>query len=168
MRPASVFSMTIVVSIIMPIVVSIIVSIVVTIVVPIVAVAVIMLPGIVARFVFFRSNEIDRPIAGMILMTVLAPVSRVSRWYMQVHGRQWRRLRLDDHRLRIHDRRRRRTISQLNLTIDTRCNLPRDNDIDAQIPGAADTAARDQHRDQYTDRSNVHPGILIQLKLISR
>jgi len=52
--------------------------------VPIVVPLVVMLtfPVIVTRSIFGRSNEIDGPIAGMVLMTVLVPVLRVLRRYV--------------------------------------------------------------------------------------
>ena len=57
-----------------------IMAIAVPIVVPLVIVVMVTLPMIVTRSIFGRSHEIDGPIAGMVLMAVLAPVLRVSRW----------------------------------------------------------------------------------------
>jgi hypothetical protein len=59
-------------------------AIAVPIVMPLVIVIVVMLPlsMIVTRSIFRRSNEIDRPITGMVFMTVLAPVLRVSGRYV--------------------------------------------------------------------------------------
>jgi hypothetical protein len=57
-----------------------IMAIAVPIVVPLVIMVV--LPMIVTWSIFGRSNEIDGPIAGMVLMTVFAPVLRVLRRYV--------------------------------------------------------------------------------------
>jgi hypothetical protein len=84
----------------------------------------IVIAPLVARFVFLRSDEIYRTIAGVVFPTMLAPILCVPRWYMQIHG-WWRgRLRLNDHRLRVHDRRR-TCISDSDLTVNARGNLPR-------------------------------------------
>jgi hypothetical protein len=60
----------------------VIMAIAVPIVVPLVIVVMLTFLMIVTRRIFGRSNEIDGPIAGMILMTVLAPVLRVLRRYV--------------------------------------------------------------------------------------
>jgi hypothetical protein len=60
-------------------------------IVVVVTVLVMIVPVVAAnviRFVFCGSNEIDGPIAGMIFVTVLAPISGVVRRYMQVDGGQ--------------------------------------------------------------------------------
>ena len=48
----------------------------------IMVVVMVMVPMIVAWGIFSRSNEIDRPITRMVLMTVPAPVLRMSRRYV--------------------------------------------------------------------------------------
>jgi len=69
-------------------------------------------------FVFRGSNEIYGSIAGIVFAAVLAPIFCVSRRHMQVEGRRRSELRLDQHRLRIHERRG-TFIAKLNLTVDT-------------------------------------------------
>ena len=59
-----------------------IMALAVPIVAPPVIVVMLTFPMIVTRSIFGRSNEIDGPIAGMVLMTVLAPVLRVLRRYV--------------------------------------------------------------------------------------
>ena len=60
----------------MPIAVSIFVFLMTAIVVLVMAVSMILM--IVARSIFGRSNEVDGPITGMVLVTMLAPVLRMS------------------------------------------------------------------------------------------
>jgi hypothetical protein len=79
---------------------------------------------LICRLVFLGSNEIYGTVARIVFPAVLAPILRVPRWYVQIDG--WRRsgLRLDQHRLRIHQRRR-TVIADLNLTVHTGRNLTR-------------------------------------------
>jgi len=76
---------------VMPIIV---IATVLIMVVPIIVIAtmLIMIVPVVAanviRFVFCRSNEVDAPIAGMIFVTVLAPIFGVVRRHMQVDDGQ--------------------------------------------------------------------------------
>jgi hypothetical protein len=131
--------------VVVPIVIVIVVVIVVMtvtmamIVVSIVLVIVSIMPVIAAsvvRLVFCRSYEVHRPIAGVVLSAMLAPILCMARRHVQVDGR-WRGcLRLDQHRLRI-DHGRRRGVADLNLTIHTGRHLPRQHHIDAQISSAA-------------------------------
>jgi hypothetical protein len=72
----------------------------------------------IRRFVFGRSNEIYGSIAGVVFAAVFAPIFRVPRRHVQVDGRRRSELRLDQHRLRIHERRG-TVIANLNLTVDT-------------------------------------------------
>jgi uncharacterized membrane protein len=74
-------SLTIVVPIIVPIVVPVIVTVIVTIVVPSVVVMIVLsiVPAaIVVRLVFRGSYEVHRPIAGIILAAMLAPIPRMA------------------------------------------------------------------------------------------
>jgi hypothetical protein len=90
----------------------------------------------VVRFVFCRSYEVHRSIAGVVLSTMLAPILRMARRHVQVDGRRRGCLLLDQHRLRI-DHGRRRGVADLNLTIDAGRYVSGQNDVDAQIPSAA-------------------------------
>jgi hypothetical protein len=105
--------------------------VVVPVIVPIMAVI-----ASVIRLVFCRSYEVHRPIAGVVLSTMLAPILRMARRHVQVDGRRRGCLLLDQHRLRI-DHGRRRGVADLNLAIDAGRHVSRQNDIDAQIPSAA-------------------------------
>jgi hypothetical protein len=71
----------------------------------------------VARFVFLRSDEIHRTIASVVFATVLAPIFCVPRRNVQIDRRRRGGLRLDDHRLRVHERRRTR-VSDSHLTVN--------------------------------------------------
>jgi hypothetical protein len=77
---------------------------------------------LVFRFVFRRSHEVHRPIAGVVFAAVLAPISRVIRRNVQVHGRRRSRLRFDQHRLGI-DHRRRTIVADLHLAVHARHDL---------------------------------------------
>ena len=83
-----------------------------------------VVPMIVAWVIFGRSNEIDGSITGMVLVAVPAPVLGMSRRNMQVHRRKRRGLRLNQHGLRINERRR-PLAAQLNLTVNARRDLTR-------------------------------------------
>jgi hypothetical protein len=110
---------------------------------------------IVAWGIFLRPDEIDRPIARMIFMTVLAPVLRVSGWYVQINRRRRRWLRLDQHGLWIDDGRR-RVAPKTHLPIDAWGHLPGENDVEIQIAGATYACARHQHRGQQAQSLSVH------------
>jgi hypothetical protein len=146
-----VVSIAVVVLLVPVIVVSIVVVvllvpvIVVSIVVMVVAVAMIVLAAFVVRRVFCGSYEVHGPITGIIFSAMLAPIPRMVGRHMQI-DRRWRgRLRFDQHRLRV-DQRRPSGVAELNLPIDARCHLSRYNDIDAQIPCAADVSAGERDR----------------------
>jgi hypothetical protein len=142
----------VVVAVVVPIVVAVVVPVVVPIVVVVMTVAtIVVVPVIVSimpviasvvRLVFCRSYEVHRPIAGVILAAVLAPILRMTRRHVQVDGRRRGRLRLDQHRLCIDDGRR-RGVADLNLAIDTGRHLSRHDDIDAQISSAAYASTRE-------------------------
>src|SRR5271165_7177914 len=82
------------------------------------------MPGYVPGFVFLRSNEIHGPIAGVVLVAVFAPIFCMPWRHVQIDGRRWRCLRLDQHRLRIYERRR-RCITNLNLPVYARRDVTR-------------------------------------------
>jgi hypothetical protein len=65
-----------------------------------------MIPMIVARRIFGGSDEIHRPVTGVVLTAVLTPVLGMPRRNMQINrGRRGRvRYRLDQHRLGVHER----------------------------------------------------------------
>jgi hypothetical protein len=96
-------------------------------------------------FVFRGSNEIYGSIAGVVFAAMLAPIFCVSRRHVQVEGRRRSELRLDQHRLRIHERRR-TFIANLNLTVDTGRHLTREHDVNVQIARMRDAGNREQHR----------------------
>ena len=100
--PIAVVSMTVIVA-----------SIVVT-----AAMIVVMSAALVIRFVFSGPYEVHRPIAGIILSAIPAPILCMAGRYVQIDGRRRGILRHDQHRLRI-DQRRRSGVAELNLAIDT-------------------------------------------------
>jgi len=129
----------VVVPIVVVVVTVVVIMTVAMIVVSIVPVIVSIMPVIAAcvvRLVFCGSYEVHRPIAGVVLSAMLAPILRMARRHVQVDGRRRGGLRLDQHRLRI-DHGRRRGVADLNLTIHTGRHLPRQHHIDAQISSAA-------------------------------
>ena len=97
----------------------------------------------VMRVVFRRANKVHRPIAGIVFVTVLAPVLGVPGRYVQVNRCQPHRLRLDQHGLCVHHRRP-GLIAKLNLTIHPRGYFAGKDDVEIQIAGGANTAARKQ------------------------
>jgi len=138
----------VVVPIVVVVVTVVVIMTVAMIVVSIVPVIVSIMPVIAAcvvRLVFCGSYEVHRPIAGVVLSAMLAPILCMARRHVQVDGRRRGCLRLDQHRLRI-DHGRRRGVADLNLTIHTWRHLPRQHDIDAQISSAtyASTGERDR------------------------
>src|SRR5579864_3498433 len=89
--------------------------------------------AIESRLIFGRPHEIDRPVAGMVLMTVLTPVPGMSGRHVQVdrlRGRNAHRDGLDHDRLRGDERRRRLTADH-HLAIDPRHHLSGDDRTDA-------------------------------------
>ena len=106
---------------------------------------VVIIAADVSRFIFFRSNEIHRPIAGIVFPAVLAPIFCVARRHVQVNGRRRRCLRLDQHRLCI-DERRGTFIADLNLTVDTRRDFTRQHQVNVQVARRTGTGSRQPHR----------------------
>src|SRR5258708_4196321 len=79
---------------------------------------------LILRIVFPRSYEVHRPIAGIVFMTMPAPIFCVTRRDVQIDGRWGCVLRLDQHGLFVDDRRW--TLgARIYLTIQTRDNPPR-------------------------------------------
>src|SRR4029077_1265119 len=93
----------------------------------------VILVAMVARLGLGRLHEVHRPVAGMVLVTVLAPMLLVSRRYMQIN--RLRRWRTDHHRYRLHHHwlgvhhRWRRSVADHDLTIHARHDLAADHGI---------------------------------------
>jgi hypothetical protein len=102
--------------------------------------------GIVAlvfRCVFRRSHEVHGPIAGIVFMAVLAPISRVTRRNVQIYGRRRSCQRFDQHRLGIDDGRR-TIVADLHLAVHARRDLARQHDAKVQVARAS-TAKAGEH-----------------------
>jgi hypothetical protein len=78
----SVVVVAIAVSIVVLLVTLVVIMVVTFVMIMVVVMVMVMVPMIVAWGIFSRSNEIDRPITRMVLMTVPAPVLRMSRRYV--------------------------------------------------------------------------------------
>ena len=89
-----------------------------------VMVVIVAMVGYIAWFVFLRSHEVHRPVAGVVFVAMLAPIFGVSWRHVQVHRRRWISLRHNQHRLRI-DERRRPFAANLNLAVYARRDLAR-------------------------------------------
>ncbi len=119
--------------------------------------AVLIMPAIasiVARFVFLRSDKIHGPIARIVFMTVLAPVSRMPRWYVQIDYRRRRSLTFNNHWLCV-DERRRTFIADAYLTVNAGGNLPREYDVYIQSVSVADSDCCQQRSDER-DSAHTH------------
>ncbi|MEO7208031.1 MAG: hypothetical protein ABI145_14905 [Steroidobacteraceae bacterium] len=100
---------------------------------------------LVLWIVFLRSHEVHRPIAGIVFMTVLAPILCVPWRNVQI-DRRWRSvLRLDYYGLSVYDWWR-SVIPDINLTIDSRDYLPRQHDAHVQRVCMTGTDAGKQNR----------------------
>jgi hypothetical protein len=89
-----------------------------------IVIMVVFVTVLVCRLVFLGSNEVYGTVARVVFPAVLAPIFRVPRRYVQIDGGRRSALRLDQHRLRIHERRR-AVIADLYLTVHTGRNLTR-------------------------------------------
>jgi hypothetical protein len=89
-----------------------------------IVVMVVFVTVLICRLVFLGSNEIYGTVARVVFPAVLAPIFRVPRRYVQIDGGRRSALRLDQHRLRIHERRR-AVIADLYLTVNAGRNLAR-------------------------------------------
>jgi hypothetical protein len=96
---------------------------------------------LILRLVLTRPDEVHGPIAGVILVTVVPPVARVSRRNMQIDrlGNHTWRPTLDDQRLRVDDRGR-STITQVDMSVNSRDDFAADRDIDTQVTGVRERA----------------------------
>jgi hypothetical protein len=91
--------------------------------------SVILIVTLILGLIFPRSHEVHRPAAGIILMTMLAPISCVIGRDMQIDGRRRSVLRLDHHGLCVDDRRR-TAVTDIDLTIHAGDDLPGQHDAD--------------------------------------
>ena len=108
-------------------------------------------PALILRRVLTRPDEVHGPITGVILVTMVPPVARVSRGNMQINrlGNHARRPTLDDQRLRVNDRRR-STITQVDMSVHPRDDFAADRDIDTQVTGVRERTksnTRQGHKD---------------------
>jgi hypothetical protein len=99
-----------------------------------------LIVALVLRIVFLRSNEIHGPVAGIVFMTVHAPILCVSGRYMQINRRRRRCLRLDQHGLRVDDRRR-TFVAEIHLTVQAGRHLARQHDVNIQAARVTETRA---------------------------
>jgi hypothetical protein len=86
-----------------------------------------LIVALILGFVFLRSHEVHRPIAGIVLATVPAPISCMTRRDVQIDGRRRSVLLLDHHGLCVDDRRR-TVAADIHLTIHAGDDLPRQYD----------------------------------------
>jgi hypothetical protein len=86
-----------------------------------------LIVALILGFVFLRSHEVHRPIAGVVLTTVPAPIFCVIRRDVQIDGRRRSVLRLDHHGLCVDDRRP-RVRADIDLTIHAGDDLPGQHD----------------------------------------
>jgi hypothetical protein len=90
----------------------------------------------VARLVFSRPDEVNRPITGVILVAMQSPRVRVLGRNMQVQGlySDVRRPPLYNHGLRVDDRWR-SVLTQVHATVNARDNLAPDRDSEIYVTG---------------------------------
>jgi hypothetical protein len=89
---------------------------------------------LILGLVFLRFYEVHRAVAGIVLMTVPAPIFGVIRRDVQINGRRRSVLRLDHDRLRVHDRWW-SSVADIDLTIHAGNNLARQHDADIHSAG---------------------------------
>jgi hypothetical protein len=102
-----------------------------------------LIVALIFGLVFLRSHEVHRPIAGIVLSTVLTPIPGMIRRDVQINGRRRSVLRLDHDRLRVNDRRW-AGVAEIDLTIHAGNNLARQHDAD--IHSACIARAGGQYR----------------------
>jgi hypothetical protein len=93
-------------------------------------------PALILRLVLTRPDEVHGPIARVIFVAMVPPVARVPRRNVQIDrlgNHTWRAL-LDDHRLRVNDRRR-NAVTQVDVSVNSRNDFAADRDIDTQVTG---------------------------------
>jgi hypothetical protein len=109
------------------------VLVVAAVIIAVMPVILVLVPGPVTRLVLGGAYEVNRTVAGMILVAMVMPVARVPWRDVQVDrlngsgdgdGRRW----LRDHRLRVHDGRW-RTAADHHLAIYARNDLAADRRI---------------------------------------
>src|SRR6202140_5875182 len=92
--------------------------------------------GSIAGFILGRSHEIHRPVAGVVLLAMLAPGLGMTRWHVQIDRLHRHRLshhpRHGDYRLRVHERRR-RPVTQHHVAIHAGNDFAGDRWADADI-----------------------------------
>jgi hypothetical protein len=98
---------------------------------------------LILGLIFPRFYEVHRAVAGIVLMTVLAPIFGVIRRDVQINGRRRSALLLDHDRLCVNDRRW-AGVTDIDLTIHAGNNLARQHDSD--IHSACITRAGSQYR----------------------
>src|SRR5690242_9817337 len=93
----------------------------------------------VARLVLGRLYEVHRSATRSVLVTMLAPILCVPRRHVQIDGFDdyTRRRPLDDHRSRIHERRR-RPIRKVHTTVNAWDDFASDGDSNADITSTCD------------------------------
>ena len=97
--------------------------------------------------VLLRSNEIHRPIAGVVFMAVDAPIFCVPRRYVQINGWRSHGLRLDQHGLCV-DHLRRRCAPNVYLTVQAGRHFTRQKHMDVQAARVADANTGENDRKQ--------------------
>jgi hypothetical protein len=116
-------------------------------------------PPAVIGLVFPGTNEVHRSVTRVVLMAVSAPIVRMFGWNMQVQrlDHDFRRGRLDDHRLRIEHWWRRAT-AQVHATVNTRGDLPPDRDTDIEVAGVCQRTkhAVRQGKQRETSQHVIH------------
>jgi hypothetical protein len=103
---------------------------------------------LVFRLVFLGSHEVHGPIAGVVFMAVLAPISRMTGRNVQVYRRRRSCHRFDQHRLGIDDGRR-TIVAELHLTVHARRHLARQHDAKVQIASVSAADAGDHDGYEY-------------------
>jgi hypothetical protein len=86
---------------------------------------------LILSVILSRLNEVHRPIAGVVLAAMVAPIFGVPRWDMQIDGRRGTVLRLDNDGLRVDDGRR-SLVAQSHLTVHAGNNLAGQHDANIQ------------------------------------
>src|SRR6266853_2733997 len=121
----------------------------------------------IAGLVLRGAHEIHRPVAGVVLVAVLAPVLRVTRRHVQIDRLHRRRLshhhRHGHYRLHINDARW-RPVTQHHLAIYARNDFAGDGRVDTHTLRVDQGHGRHQGHGQLqyeTDRSHKHSSGLI-------
>jgi hypothetical protein len=108
--------------------------------------------ALVARLVFPGPDEVNRPVARVVLMAMRAPVLGMAGWNVQVDrfhhhvSRRW----FDNYRLRI-DHSRRRPVGEVHAAINPGQNFATDRHADIHVSGVR------QRRDCHIGESRQNP-----------